>query len=211
MSEEGAHSTNGNINLRDFRIQKKPMLSHQNQGPTTGQFPSITLPNYIEYFIEPLASQKKFQRIVMNLTSESDSDDPPARHSNQNNRNQPQKSIVVLERERQMRFLLENFPKTEAMVTNNNNHRLFPAHTPTNIHLFQEIHNMLSKYLFDADTAAFELSRTMGIPTYIGGYKKWKSDNNLSDFECDTAAVSGKRKAPVAFGNSSKKKGEQFI
>lgn len=69
-------------------------------------------------------SPRKFQRIRVTSTSESDSDDSqsipqtaaPLRNAQNGNRSQTHKNPVVLEKERQMRFLMENYPNTEAMV-----------------------------------------------------------------------------------------------
>lgn len=167
----------------------------------------------------------------MNLTSESDSDDPITR-SPQMKQQQLQKKFIriqtpknpmVLEKERQMRFLLENFPKSEAMV----NKRKKKENAFDSSYCFvcfffvlKEIHNLLSKHRFDPDSAARELSEKMEVPLYAGGYKKWKSDLNLPDFHPDTATptpqngnnvaqvVHVKRKLPTTFGNPAKRKSE---
>lgn len=91
--------------------------------PVQVSFSNLFFVHSCDYFISFEVSPKRFQRIRVNLTSESDSDDthvpkPATMKPIQNgvSRSQPNKNPVVLEKERQMRFLLEHFPKTEAMV-----------------------------------------------------------------------------------------------
>lgn len=123
MSEEGSPSSNSSLNLREFRIQKKPGLSHQQT--TSGK-------TFVFGFRSAIsngnsAGTKRFQRIQVSLTSESDSDEgaskaviirkvPQNGIATYSRQQQQSKNAVVLEKERQMRFLLDNFPRTEAMV-----------------------------------------------------------------------------------------------
>ncbi|KAL3272354.1 hypothetical protein HHI36_013833 [Cryptolaemus montrouzieri] len=64
------------------------------------------------------------------------------------------KTPSILEKERQMKFLLDMFPKLEAMI----------------------IHDVLSKYNFNTDLAAADLAKLHGTEVKPGGYEKWKMD-----------------------------------
>lgn len=62
--------------------------------------------------------------------------------------------------------------------------------------------------------AAMALSEKMDLPTYPGGFKQWKLDRNLPEFQKETPPpplenlrVAFKRKAPSVFENNAKKKG----
>ncbi|XP_023012119.1 SWI/SNF-related matrix-associated actin-dependent regulator of chromatin subfamily A containing DEAD/H box 1 homolog [Leptinotarsa decemlineata] len=64
------------------------------------------------------------------------------------------KNPSILEKEKQMKFLLEIFPNLEAM----------------------KIHDCLSKHSFNTDAAAAELSRSYNKQSDYTGYDEWKQD-----------------------------------
>lgn len=64
------------------------------------------------------------------------------------------KTPSILEKERQMKFLLEIYPNLEAMV----------------------IHDVLSKYNFNTDHAAIDLAKRYGKELQTPGYEQWKNE-----------------------------------
>lgn len=101
--------------------KRSPLCRIMKMVPVQVSLPTYFLCPCLWYILFNLKeSPKRFQRIRVNLTSESDSDDTPVSKPAPVrmvvSRPTPNKNPVVLEKERQMRFLLEHFPKTDAMV-----------------------------------------------------------------------------------------------
>lgn len=117
MSEEGAHGTN-NANLRDFRIHKqKQVLSHQQFQTGKCSISSVFLCS-VQSIERSFVGPRKFQRIRVNLTSESESDNENnSKTIPMSNGSRQLKDPAVLEKERQMHFLLECFPRANPMVS----------------------------------------------------------------------------------------------
>lgn len=156
------------LNLRGFRINKKT-FSHD---PTSTSSHSGNGESGVSS-VNPSAPRRR-RIIILPTDSDSDSDSnqiiqPPNStktiqpESSSNTANnivvtngvrRTMKTPSILEKERQMKFLLDMFPRLEAMV----------------------IHDMLSKYNFNTDEAASELARLHGKEVLPGGYAKWKLD-----------------------------------
>ncbi|KAK9887995.1 hypothetical protein WA026_000284 [Henosepilachna vigintioctopunctata] len=92
------------------------------------------------------------------------------------------KTPSILEKERQMKFLLDMFPNLEAMV----------------------IHDVLSKYNFNTDQAAAELARLHGKEVKPGGYDKWKVDNQQA------ASHSSNHRTTIEIQNHFKRQAEEM-
>ncbi|CAH0563554.1 unnamed protein product [Brassicogethes aeneus] len=141
MSEEGSPSL---LNLPDFRKQKNTTLSPNSQANGSP---------------EAEGGERKviIRRRIINPFSDSDSECESILkkvdfvQSNKKNMKNPS----ILEKEKQMKFLLEIFPNLEAMV----------------------IHDVLSKHSFNTDSAAAELSKEHGqsqVPQRV--YSEWKQN-----------------------------------
>ncbi|XP_076250237.1 SWI/SNF-related, matrix-associated actin-dependent regulator of chromatin, subfamily a, containing DEAD/H box 1 [Rhynchophorus ferrugineus] len=155
MTEESSAT----LALRGFRIQKKPQLSHQSDETLD------TSPNMNAQSVQP--SRKR----IINPFSDSDSEVEGQKNISGSiikspttiavsetptkvNGHTRQKNPGILEKEKQMKFLLEIFPNLEAM----------------------KIHDILSKHSFNTDAAAAELSRTYSKTVMQGSYSAWKED-----------------------------------
>ncbi|CAG9774088.1 unnamed protein product [Ceutorhynchus assimilis] len=193
-----AEETSPKVALRGFRIQKKPQLSHHQSNETLN------------------ISQEKpvvqFKRII-NLISDSDSETEnhakaplpqtpvrtqiiqaaPCTFQNGFSR-QYQKPSTVVEKEKQMKFLLEIFPNLEAM----------------------KIHDILSKHQFNTDAAAAELSRSYNrAMIQNSSYSEWKQEfdktltNQQQQIQVSSTSNSNKRPAvgePTVNGRKKVKK-----
>ncbi|RZC42894.1 SWI/SNF-related matrix-associated actin-dependent regulator of chromatin subfamily A containing DEAD/H box 1 -like protein [Asbolus verrucosus] len=151
MSGEGSPTL---LNLRDYRIQKKSILSHRSNNNS----PANSSPNGTVR-----------RRIIEMADSDSDCDSSATTHQDTGtskldtiilpNNSKSMKHPSVLEKENQMKYLLSSFPNVDAMV----------------------IHDVLSRHEFNVDEAALELSRCHAIELKSEGYAKWKEQNGLSD------------------------------
>lgn len=73
----------------------------------------------------------------------------------------PQKNPEVLEKERQMRFLMQSFPKADTMA----------------------IHNVLSRHNFDTDAAAAELAENRDKSEKACSYQQWRREQDRIEAE----------------------------
>ncbi|KAG5890777.1 hypothetical protein JTB14_016513 [Gonioctena quinquepunctata] len=156
--------------LRGFRYQKKPLLS-QTDSSDSPNSPGgvrkriILIPSDINK--NNIIKQEKPQAVgaveaADNTKSETDtlpSKSIVANHSSYNSKyngfsQRAMKDPSILEKEKQMKFLLEIFPNLEAM----------------------KIHDCLSKHNFDTDAAAAELSTSYDKQSEFTAYNEWKQD-----------------------------------
>ncbi|XP_066137472.1 SWI/SNF-related matrix-associated actin-dependent regulator of chromatin subfamily A containing DEAD/H box 1 homolog [Euwallacea fornicatus] len=166
--------------LRGFRIQKKPQLSHQlshtldTSDETSPDIPKPVLRQIRNPFSDSdseIENQSEVKQTPLEaipttyIPQKQDelaiSNSLPITPVNQGNGFHRQKNPGVLEKEKQMKFLLEIFPNLEAM----------------------KIHDVLSKYSFNTDAAAAELSRTYTrtmMQSSQGNYSQWKEEYDKS-------------------------------
>lgn len=170
--------------LRGFRIQKKPQLSHRSNGtfldpPSASTMNSSAGEPVRKRIINPFSDsdseiegQKTIEYTALQQNSVPEVPQSPAPRFNGFQR---QKNPGILEKEKQMKFLLEIFPNLEAM----------------------KIHDILSKHSFNTDAAAAELSRTYSRTIMQGSYDAWKQDyeKNISTNEQKTNHYGNKRRA----------------
>ncbi|CAG9812421.1 unnamed protein product [Phaedon cochleariae] len=163
MTEEGSPNLQ---KLRGFRYQKKNLLSdHSQSSPSDILNPSSEPETCTETESQAPQGFKRIIRLPSDSDSEAESQEKPkpqivvANNSVFNQRyngfsQRAMKNPSILEKEKQMKFLLEIFPKLEAM----------------------KIHDCLSKHSFNTDAAAAELSRTYDKESQYAGYNEWKQD-----------------------------------
>ncbi|XP_017780427.1 PREDICTED: SWI/SNF-related matrix-associated actin-dependent regulator of chromatin subfamily A containing DEAD/H box 1 homolog isoform X2 [Nicrophorus vespilloides] len=131
--DEGSSPTN----LREFRMQKKPVLSH-NKPSSNG---------------------------LLNSYSDSEDSEMHANGAHKpsvscSSRPVQKKSDKVLERERQVRYLIKNFPHVQSF----------------------EIYELISKVNFDLEVAVNELKLTLEKGVDIIDYKDWKEESPVKQF-----------------------------
>ncbi|KAH1015833.1 SWI/SNF-related matrix-associated actin-dependent regulator of chromatin subfamily A containing DEAD/H box 1 homolog isoform X2 [Dendroctonus ponderosae] len=186
MTEE--HSPT--LALRGFRIQKKGQLSHQSSETldTSSQSPVVVgvagrqqLTNHfsdsdseienqrVEHHMDVLDPKQTTQGPPVSAAAAATtiSNVPPVTSASQKNGMFRNKNPGVLEKEKQMKFLLEIFPSLDAM----------------------RIHDILSKHSFNTDAAAAELSRTYSRTIQQSTYSKWREeyDKNANQKSVDNA------------------------
>ncbi|CAH1978360.1 unnamed protein product [Acanthoscelides obtectus] len=156
MSEEGAPNLQ---KLRGFRYQKKPQLSRNLDDSQLDTSPKVSSESgdgmVRKRIISPqvdsdseLETQGTPRPVVITTNSTL---------NNKYNNARCSKNPSILEKEKQMKFLLEIFPNLEAM----------------------KIHDCLSKHSFNTDAAAAELSKTYNKPPPQSGfqqYNQWRQD-----------------------------------
>ncbi|KAJ8959068.1 hypothetical protein NQ318_022324 [Aromia moschata] len=175
MSEEGSPNLQ---KLRDFRLQKKPTLSHN----VTDSHELISPSD-----ISKAPPATVVRRRIINIPTDSDSEQETQPHEGKsqspvviaNNSlfnskyngfsQRAMKNPSILEKEKQMKFLLEIFPNLEAM----------------------QIHDCLSKHSFNTDAAAAELSRTYNKASQLGytGYNQWRQDYDRREAESKNSQI----------------------
>ncbi|XP_044759233.1 SWI/SNF-related matrix-associated actin-dependent regulator of chromatin subfamily A containing DEAD/H box 1 homolog [Coccinella septempunctata] len=167
------------LNLRGFRINKKA-FSHE---PISTSSSSMNGNSTVSSANSSAPKRKRILILPTDSDSESDSNDTSqsvsssatvessSRHQNliivKNGVRRTMKTPSILEKERQMKYLLELFPHLEAMV----------------------VHDMLSKYNFNTDEAAAELSRLHGKEVTEGGYANWKLEYQQRVIESNVSSV----------------------
>ncbi|XP_060522592.1 SWI/SNF-related matrix-associated actin-dependent regulator of chromatin subfamily A containing DEAD/H box 1 homolog isoform X2 [Cylas formicarius] len=189
LSDEGGSA----FSLRGFRFQKKPPFSHT--GYSSNDSPDTSSEN-------PKVQMMEVRNRIVNPFSDSDSEvELPRKHPIVNHETTAStvrlngfrpKNPSILEKEKQMKFLLEIFPKLETM----------------------KVHDVLSKHNFNTDAAAAELSRTYSEQqqAIYGSYSQWK-DNYEKKFAArhhsdliNAQKMSFKRRAVGEPSNHNKKK-----
>ncbi|VEN43099.1 unnamed protein product [Callosobruchus maculatus] len=156
MSEEGAPNLQ---KLRGFRYQKKPQLSSHEDSSQLVSPPEVPVES------GDIVVRKRIIPPQNDSDSELETQGTPrpvviTTNSTLNNRYNNAKSSKnpsILEKEKQMKFLLEIFPNLEAM----------------------KIHDCLSKHSFNTDAAAAELSKIYNKPPPQSGfqeYNQWRQD-----------------------------------
>ncbi|KAJ8923061.1 hypothetical protein NQ315_001610 [Exocentrus adspersus] len=170
MSSEGIPNLQ---KLRDFRLQKRPQLSH-NVSNHAAITPNISSSGAAPDPPPPEPVQRKRILTMPDSDSEQEKESDKSKsqviitnnsayNSKYNGHSMKgMKNPSILEKEKQMKFLLEIFPNLEAM----------------------QIHDCLSKHCFNTDAAAAELSRFYN-KTQEGykGYNQWRQDYDRREAE----------------------------
>ncbi|KAJ8972627.1 hypothetical protein NQ314_000083 [Rhamnusium bicolor] len=209
MSEEAGPNLQ---KLRDFRLQKKNQLSHNVSNGELDNAWGLVCGASTDINSEETPATVARKRIITITDSDSEQETQEGNSQSQiiiaNNSTlnskyngfsqKAMKNPSILEKEKQMKFLLEIFPNLEAM----------------------QIHDYLSKHSFNTDAAAAELSRTYNKSSQLGytGYTQWRQDYDRREAESKSSQVANantvlfeqqqsfKRKAPDDETITKKKK-----
>ncbi|KAJ8983966.1 hypothetical protein NQ317_008669 [Molorchus minor] len=227
MSDEGSLNIQ---KLRDFRLQRKPQFSHNstdeldtsNSNNNSGDPKPVARRRIIVPPSDSDSEQEARDRETNSSTVDTNLQNTVDTNLENTEDTNPQEIVIannslfnskyngysqramknpsILEKEKQMKFLLEIFPNLDAM----------------------QIHDCLSKHSFNTDAAAAELSRMYNKSTQLGytGYNEWRQDYDRREAESRKSQIANavlyeqqqsfKRKASDDVSVTKKKKRRSY-